>query len=135
MLHKVFSEARSQKKFINFGRSENRHRRTGNFSPERRSYETHQSKDFEKRMPRKCFNCYSANHLRYNCPKIKKESEPEKLSNSEAQTYFVVPQKGLHLKDITLGEKTIFALIYTSRSVSLLCEDVSRKIVVQQKFS
>ncbi|GFT66612.1 homeotic protein female sterile [Nephila pilipes] len=44
-------------------------------------------------------------------------------------------QKELHLKHITLGEKTISALIDTSSSVSLIRDDVSTKIVGQQKFS
>ncbi|GFS85206.1 homeotic protein female sterile [Nephila pilipes] len=67
--------------------------------------------------------------------KIKKESEPEKPSNFEVQTYFVVPQKGLPLKDITLGDKTISTMIDTGSSVSLIREDVSTKNVDQQKFS
>ncbi|GFU07900.1 retrovirus-related Pol polyprotein from transposon 17.6, partial [Nephila pilipes] len=74
-------------------------------------------------------------HLPYKCPELKKESESEKPSNFEVQTYFVVPQKGLPLKDITLGDKTISALIDTGSSVSLIREDVSAKIVDQQKFS
>ncbi|GFS84391.1 hypothetical protein NPIL_653361 [Nephila pilipes] len=84
---------------------------------------------------KKIFNSYFPNHLRLNCPEVNKYSEPERPLNSEVQTYFVVPQKGLHLKDITLGDKTISALIDTSRSLSLIREDVSTKIVVQQKFS
>ncbi|GFS94140.1 transposon Tf2-8 polyprotein, partial [Nephila pilipes] len=72
---------------------------------------------------------------RCNCTEVKKESEPARPSNSEIQTYFVVPQKGLHLRDITLGEKTIPALIDTSSSVSLIREAVSMKIVNQQKLS
>ncbi|GFS82660.1 uncharacterized protein NPIL_700711 [Nephila pilipes] len=92
-------------------------------------------KDFEKRMLRKCFNYYSPNHLRYNYPEVQKQLEPERPSNSEVQTYLVVPQKGLHLKDISLGDKTISALIDTGSSVSLIFEDVSTKIVDQQKFS
>ncbi|GFU27645.1 peptidase A2 domain-containing protein [Nephila pilipes] len=86
-------------------------------------------------MLRKCFICNSPKHLRYNCPEVKKESQPERPSNSEVQTYFVLPQKGLHLKDITLGDKTISALIDTGSSVSRIREDVSTKIVDQQKFT
>ncbi|GFT44543.1 homeotic protein female sterile [Nephila pilipes] len=41
----------------------------------------------------------------------------------------------LPLKDITLGDKTISALIDTGSSVSLIHEDVSTKIVDQQNFS
>ncbi|GFS81581.1 hypothetical protein NPIL_172541 [Nephila pilipes] len=89
-------EARLPNKFVNFGRWENRYKRAENFNPESRYYETHPSKEFEKRIPRKCFNCHSPNHLLYNCPEVKKESEPERPSNSEVQTYFVVPQRGLH---------------------------------------
>ncbi|GFT83396.1 transposon Tf2-9 polyprotein [Nephila pilipes] len=110
-------------------------KRTENFNPKSRYYETHPSKEFEKRIPRRCFICHSPKHLRYNCPEVKKESVPERPSNSEVQTYFVVPQKGLHLKDITLGDKTISALIDTGSSVSLIREDVSTKIVDQQKFT
>ncbi|GFU42214.1 hypothetical protein NPIL_350231 [Nephila pilipes] len=91
-------EARLPNKFVNFGRCENRHRRTEHSNPESRYYEIHPSKEFEKRIPRKCFICNSPKHLRYNCPEVKKESEPEKPSNFEVQTYFVVPQKGLPLK-------------------------------------
>ncbi|GFT98402.1 hypothetical protein NPIL_277261 [Nephila pilipes] len=133
----TFSKTRSQiiNKFFNIGRTENHHSRTEIFKPEKNYFETHLSKDFERRTPRKCFNCHSPNHLNYNCPEIKKESEPERPSNSEVQTYFVVLQKGLHLRDITLGEKTISALIDTDSSVSLICEDVSTKIVDQQKQS
>ncbi|GFT64263.1 hypothetical protein NPIL_245741 [Nephila pilipes] len=79
-------------------------------------------------MLRKCFIFSSPKHLRYNCPELKKESEPEKPSNFEVQTYFVVPQKGLPLKDITPGDKTICSLIDTGSSVSLFREDVSTKI-------
>ncbi|GFS92341.1 hypothetical protein NPIL_374921 [Nephila pilipes] len=86
--------------------------------------ETPPSKDFKRRTPRKCFNCHFPNHLSYNCPKVKKESEHARPSNSEVQTCSVVPQTGLHLKDITLGEKTIYTLIDTGRSVSLIREDV-----------
>ncbi|GFT18325.1 hypothetical protein NPIL_343301 [Nephila pilipes] len=92
-------ETRLPNKFVNLERCENRHRRTENFNPESRYYETYPSKEFEKRIPRKCLICNSPNHLRYNCPEIKKELEPERPSNSEVQTYFAVPQKGLHLKD------------------------------------
>ncbi|GFT89122.1 peptidase A2 domain-containing protein [Nephila pilipes] len=48
----------------------------------------------------------------------------------------VITQKKLHMKDITLGDKTISALIDTGSSVtsSLIREDVSTKIVDQQKF-
>ncbi|GFU12309.1 peptidase A2 domain-containing protein, partial [Nephila pilipes] len=109
--------------------------RTENFYPESRYYETYPSKEFEKRIARKCFICNSPKHLRYNCPEVKKESEHERPSNSEAQTYFVVPQKGLHLKDITLGDKTVSALIDTGSSVSRIREDLSMKIVDQQKFT
>ncbi|GFS37640.1 peptidase A2 domain-containing protein [Nephila pilipes] len=86
-------------------------------------------------MPRKCFNCHSPNHLSYNCSKIKKDSEPATSSNSEVQSYFVVLQKGLQLRDIPIGEKTISALIDTCSTVSLIHEDVSTKIVNQQKLS
>ncbi|GFS81915.1 retrovirus-related Pol polyprotein from transposon 17.6, partial [Nephila pilipes] len=55
----------------------------------------------------------------------KKESEPARPLNSEEQIYFVVQQKGLHLRDITLGDKTISALMDTGSSVSLIREDVS----------
>ncbi|GFT52323.1 hypothetical protein NPIL_215521 [Nephila pilipes] len=125
MLLIIFSETRSQiaNKFVNFGRCENRHRRTENLKPGKKHHETHPSKDFEIRMLRKRFNCHYPNHLRYNCPEVKKESEPERPSNSEAQTYFVVSQKRIYLKDITLGEKTISALIDTGSSVSLIRED------------
>ncbi|GFT83673.1 hypothetical protein NPIL_444571 [Nephila pilipes] len=85
-------------------------------------------------MPRKCFICNSAKHLGYNCPEVKKESEHEKPSDFEVQTYFAVPQKGLPLKDITLGDKTISALIDTGSSVNLIHEDVNIKIVDQQMF-
>ncbi|GFT13725.1 retrovirus-related Pol polyprotein from transposon 17.6 [Nephila pilipes] len=128
-------EVRLPNKFANFGRCENHHRRTENFNPERRFYETHPSKEFEKRIPRKCSICNSPKHFRYNCPEVKKESEPEKPSNFEEQTYFVVPQKGLPLKEITFGDKTVSALRGTGSSVSLIREDVSTKIVDQQKFS
>ncbi|GFT09867.1 peptidase A2 domain-containing protein [Nephila pilipes] len=128
-------EARLPNKFVNFGRCENRYRRTENFRPERNLNDTHLSKDFEKRMSRKCFNCHSPNHLSNNCLEVKKESKPARPSNSEVQNYFVVPQKGLYRKDITLGDKIISDLIDTGSSVSLLREDVSTKIVDQQKFS
>ncbi|GFS58263.1 retrovirus-related Pol polyprotein from transposon 17.6 [Nephila pilipes] len=75
------------------------------------------------------------NHLSYNCPKVKKESEHARPSNSEVQTCSVITQKVLHLKDITLGEKTISALMDTGTSVSLIHEDASSKTVDQQKFS
>ncbi|GFU30082.1 hypothetical protein NPIL_656271, partial [Nephila pilipes] len=130
----IFSnqEVRLPNKFVNFGRCENRHRRTENFISESRCYETHPSKEFEKQIPRKFFICNSPKYLRYNFPEVKKESEP---SNSEVQTYFVVPKKGLPLKDNTLGDKTISALIDTGSSVSRIHEDVSTTIVDQQKFS
>ncbi|GFS68338.1 peptidase A2 domain-containing protein [Nephila pilipes] len=128
-------ETRLPNKFVNFRRCDYRHRRIEIFNPESRYYETHPRKEFEKRVPRKCFICNSPKHLRYNYPAVKKESEPERPSNSEVQTCFVVPQKGLHLKDITLGDKTISALIDTGSSVSLIREDVSTKIVDQQKFT
>ncbi|GFU00474.1 hypothetical protein NPIL_267141 [Nephila pilipes] len=127
-------EARLLNKFVNFERCENRHRRTENFNPESKYYETHPSKEFEKRISRKCFICNSPKHLCYNCPEVKKESEPEKPSNFEVQTYFIVPQKGLPLKDITLGDKTISTLKDTGSSVSLIREDASTKNVDQQKF-
>ncbi|GFS91368.1 hypothetical protein NPIL_113621 [Nephila pilipes] len=47
---------------------------------------------------------HSSNRLSYNCPKVKKGSEYTRPSNSEVQTCFVVPQKGLYLRDITLDE-------------------------------
>ncbi|GFU14756.1 hypothetical protein NPIL_502311 [Nephila pilipes] len=86
-------------------------------------------------MPRNCFNCHCPNHLSYNCPKAKKESEYVRPSNFEVQAYFVAPQKELPLKDITLGDKTISNLIDSGSSVSLIREDVSTKIVDQQKLS
>ncbi|GFS53275.1 peptidase A2 domain-containing protein [Nephila pilipes] len=92
-------------------------------------------KILKKRMLRKCFICHSPKHLRYNCPEVKKESEPERPSNFEVRTYFVVPLKGLYLKDITHGEKTISSLTDTCSSVSLIREDVSTKIVDHHKFS
>ncbi|GFS42734.1 transposon Tf2-6 polyprotein [Nephila pilipes] len=104
-------------------------------SLEKKHYETHSSKDFEKRMLRKCFNCHSPNHLSYNCPKVKKESDHARPSNSEVQICSVITPKKLHLKDISLGEKPISALMDTGISVSLIREDVSTKIVDQQKFS
>ncbi|GFS37655.1 transposon Tf2-6 polyprotein [Nephila pilipes] len=86
-------------------------------------------------MLRKYFNCHSPNHLSYNCPNAKKELEHARPSNSEVQTFYVITQKGLPLKDITLGDKSISALIYTGSLVSLIREDVSTKIVDQPKFS
>ncbi|GFS74126.1 hypothetical protein NPIL_324091 [Nephila pilipes] len=137
MLPSIFrkQDARLPNKFVNFRRCENRHWRTDNFKPERKYFETHPSKDLERRTSRKCFNCHFPNHLSYNCPEVKKESEPARPSNSEVQTYFVVPQKGLHLIDATLDEKIISALIDAGSSVSLIREDVSTKTVDQQKFS
>ncbi|GFU20763.1 peptidase A2 domain-containing protein [Nephila pilipes] len=95
----------------------------------------HQSKKIEKRIPRKCFICNSPEHLLYKCPEVKIESELEKPSNFEVQTYCVVPKKGKPLKDIALGDKTISALIDTGSSISFISEDVSIKIVDQQKFT
>ncbi|GFS39095.1 homeotic protein female sterile [Nephila pilipes] len=86
-------------------------------------------------MPRKCFNRHSPNHLSYNCPKVKKESEHVRPSISEVQTCSVITQKELLLKNITLGKKTISTLMDTGSSVSLIQEDVSTKIVDQPKFS
>ncbi|GFT94435.1 transposon Tf2-9 polyprotein [Nephila pilipes] len=51
------------------------------------------------------------------------------------QTCSVITRKELHLKDITLGEKTISTLMDTGSSVSLIREDLSTKIADQQKFS
>ncbi|GFT55281.1 transposon Tf2-6 polyprotein [Nephila pilipes] len=62
-------------------------------------------------------------------------SELEKPLNFEVQNYFVVPQKVLPLKDITLGDKTIFTFIDTGSSGSLIREVVSTKIVDKEKFS
>ncbi|GFT54810.1 peptidase A2 domain-containing protein [Nephila pilipes] len=70
-----------------------------------------------------------------SCPEVKKESEPEKPSKFEIQSYFVVPQKGLPLNDISLGDKTISALIDSGSSVNLIREYVSTKSVDQQKYS
>ncbi|GFU62299.1 hypothetical protein NPIL_403741 [Nephila pilipes] len=123
MLLTIFSkkEAILPNKFVNFGRYEIRHMRTEIFKLKRKHYETHSSKDFEKRKPRKCFYCPALNHLSYNCPKVKKESKLERPSNSEVQTCSVITQKELHLKNITLGEKAISALMDTGSSVSLIC--------------
>ncbi|GFU12152.1 hypothetical protein NPIL_666561, partial [Nephila pilipes] len=109
--------------------------RTENFRSVRRYFETHPNKDLERRTYRRCFNCHSANHLSYNCPEVKKESEQVRPLSSEVQTCFFVPQKGLPLRDITLGDKTISTFIDTGSSVSFICEDVSTMIVDQQKFS
>ncbi|GFT72206.1 transposon Tf2-9 polyprotein [Nephila pilipes] len=128
-------EARLPNKFINFGRCENRHRRTENFKPVRRYCETHPSKDLERRTPRRCCNCHSSNYLSYNRPEVKKESEQARPLNSGVQTCFVVRQKWLPVRDITLGDKTISVFIDTGSSVSFICENVSTKIVDQQKFS
>ncbi|GFT88026.1 hypothetical protein NPIL_400041 [Nephila pilipes] len=73
--------------------------------------------------------------MSYNCPKVKKESEPARPSNSEVPICSVVPQKGLHLRDIILGEKTIPTVTDTGSSVSLFREDVCTKIVDQQELS
>ncbi|GFT28031.1 transposon Tf2-6 polyprotein [Nephila pilipes] len=86
-------------------------------------------------MPRKCFIFHSPNHLSYNCPNVKKKMEHTRLSNSEVRICSVVLQNGLHLRDITFGEKTVSALIDTGSLISLIHEDVSKKIVDQQKFS
>ncbi|GFT67105.1 hypothetical protein NPIL_13591 [Nephila pilipes] len=87
-------ESRNHASHPPFGsKKPDRHRRTENFNPESRYYEIHSSKEFEKRIPRKCFICHSPKHLCYNCHEIKKESELEKPSSFEVQTYFVVPQK------------------------------------------
>ncbi|GFS91362.1 homeotic protein female sterile [Nephila pilipes] len=55
--------------------------------------------------------------------------------NFEVQTYFVVPHNRLPLKDTTLGNETISTFIDTGSLVSLIREEVSTKIVEQQKFS
>ncbi|GFU34296.1 hypothetical protein NPIL_522631, partial [Nephila pilipes] len=39
------------------------------------------------------------------------------------QTYFVASQKGLHLRDIRVGEKTISAFIDTGSSINLIRKD------------
>ncbi|GFT14375.1 hypothetical protein NPIL_134051 [Nephila pilipes] len=63
--------------------------------------------------------------------------ESVKLSNSEKHICFIVPQKGLHLRDIRNGndEKTISFFTDTGCSVSLIHEDASTKIADKQKFS
>ncbi|GFT49329.1 transposon Tf2-9 polyprotein [Nephila pilipes] len=81
-------------------------------------------------MLRKCFNCHSPNHLSNNCLKVKKKSEHARPLNSEVQICSVITRKDLHLKD-----ETIYALMGTGSSVSLILEDASTKIVDQQKFS
>ncbi|GFS79037.1 hypothetical protein NPIL_481291, partial [Nephila pilipes] len=111
-------------KFVNFGRCENSNRRTENLKHGKRHYEANPSKDFEKRMLRKCFNCHSPNHLSNNCLKVKKESEHAIPLNSEVQICSVITQKDLHLKD-----ETIYALMGTGSSDSLILEDASTKIV------
>ncbi|GFU18485.1 hypothetical protein NPIL_69961 [Nephila pilipes] len=97
-----FFENKKPNKYVNFRRYENRCRRTENFKLERKYHETHQSKDFERRMPRECFNCHSPNHLSYNCPKVKKEWELARPSNFLVETCSVVLQKRLHLTDIKI---------------------------------
>ncbi|GFS77918.1 hypothetical protein NPIL_102221 [Nephila pilipes] len=64
--------------------------------------------------------------------KSKKESKRARPSNFQIQTCLVVPQKRLHLRDITLGEKT---KIDTDSSIGLIREEISTKIIDRQKLS
>ncbi|GFT04059.1 hypothetical protein NPIL_164921 [Nephila pilipes] len=92
--------------FDNIRRFKNRHWRNENFKPERKYLQTHLSKHFGRRTPRKCFICHCPNPFSHNSleNQEKVESQPERPSTSEVHTCSVIPQKGLHLRDITLGE-------------------------------
>ncbi|GFY17758.1 transposon Tf2-6 polyprotein [Trichonephila clavipes] len=63
-----------------------------------------------------------------------KEIKREQL-NSQVQSCFVTPLKGLHLKNITLGNEIVSALIDAGSTVSLISEDVSMKIVDHSRLS
>ncbi|GFT66520.1 hypothetical protein NPIL_683821 [Nephila pilipes] len=67
-----------------------------------------------------------------NCPKVKKESKPERPPNSEVQICFVVQQKMLHVKDITLDEKTISTLINTGNSQILTKGSFEHDFVIDE---
>ncbi|GFT26883.1 transposon Ty3-I Gag-Pol polyprotein [Trichonephila clavipes] len=109
-------------------------RRTGNFNPEKRYLDTPPSRNFDRRAPRKFYICPSLDHLSFNCPKAMKDIKREQ-PNRQVQSWFVTSQKGLHLKNIMLGNEIVSALIDTGNTVSLIHEDVSTKIVDHSRLS
>ncbi|GFW09968.1 transposon Tf2-9 polyprotein [Trichonephila clavipes] len=111
-------------------------RRTGIFffNPEKRYLDTPPSRDFDRRAPRKCYICHSLDPLSFNCPKEMKKIQREQ-PNSQVQICSVTPQKGLHLKNIMLGNEIVSALIDTGSTVGLIREDVSTKIVDHSRLS
>ncbi|GFX73076.1 transposon Ty3-G Gag-Pol polyprotein [Trichonephila clavipes] len=109
-------EVRGLNQAENFRKFDNHNtRRTGNFNHEKRYLDTPPSGDFDRRAPRRCYICHSLDHLSFYCPKAMKEIKREQ-PNPQVQSCSVSPQKGLHLKNIMLGNETVWTLIDTGQT-------------------
>ncbi|GFW13422.1 retrovirus-related Pol polyprotein from transposon 17.6 [Trichonephila clavipes] len=123
-------EVRGSNQAENFRKFDNHNtRRTGTFNPEKRYLDTPPRRDFDRRAPRRCCICHSLDHLCFNCPKAMKEIKREQPI-PQVQSCSVTPQKGLHLKNIMLGNEIVSALIDTGSTVSLIREDLNFEAII-----
>ncbi|GFV28445.1 retrovirus-related Pol polyprotein from transposon 17.6 [Trichonephila clavipes] len=126
-------EVRGSNQAEHFMKFDNHKTRTGNFNSDR-YLDTPPSRDFDRSAPRRCYICHSLHQLSFNCPKAMKEIKREQ-PNSQVQSCSVTPQKGLHLKNIMLGNEIVSALIDTVSTISLISEetqstDVTMRIIL-----
>ncbi|GBM84822.1 hypothetical protein AVEN_172382-1 [Araneus ventricosus] len=77
----------------------------------------------------------SPHYSHSNSSKYKKTTEAVKETSTPVQTCFIVSHEGVKSRNIILGNEPVTAVVNTGSSVSLIREDVSRRIVDHSKLS